>query len=69
MESTMIYNKNFEHLIPNILLDRVSVLHAKHAKLEQKELIAQQLEVVRDYCEKQLVQYRKDSKTKHKANV
>ena len=65
----MIYNKNFEHLIPNQLLDRVTILHAKHTKPEQKELIAQQLEVVRDYCEKQLIQYRKDSKTKHKASV
>lgn len=63
------YNKSYDHLIPNILIDRVSILHAKHSNAEQKELIAQQLEVVRDYCDKQLSQYRKVSKTKHKASV
>ena len=65
----MIYNQKLEHLIPNLLLDRVSVLHAKHTNAEQKELIAQQLETVRDYCDKQLVQYRKESKTKHRSTV
>jgi hypothetical protein len=68
MESYM-YNNTLIHLIPNILIDRVSILHAKHSNAEQKELIAQQLEAVRDYCEKQLVQYRKVSKTKHRSTV
>jgi hypothetical protein len=63
------YNKNLEHLVPQILIDRAMTMLAKYGSSEQKELVAQQLEVVRDFCDKHLTQYRKVSKTKHRTSV
>ena len=63
------YNQKHEHLVPQILKDRAEALVSKTGTPETKENYAQQLEVVRDFCDKFLTQYRKTTKFKHKASV
>ena len=53
------YNHPKAHLIPQLLIDRAGLLIREDVQSETKEIYAQQLEVVKEFCEKTLDQYNK----------